>query len=132
MSANYQSKICNLGDGTINLKATPNQLELTYSTSGKFGNTGLSGSIGLVVDVNPKTQKAISYYIPEAVASAKEAYEQYMQSPLKDVPTTAMIGAAAFLAIAASTVASPEAAVATAISAPMLFLFGSQNKSFDS
>ncbi len=55
-----------------------------------------------------------------------------MQSPLKDVPTTAMIGAAAFLAIAASTVASPEAAVATAISAPMLFLFGSQNKSFDS
>ena len=132
MSANYQSKICNLGDGTINLKATPNQLELSYSTSGKLGNTGLSGSIGLVVDVNPKTQKAISYYIPEAVASAKEAYEQYIQSPQRDVPTTAMIGAAAFLAIAASTVAGPEAAVATAtISGPMLFLFGSQNKSFD-
>ena len=97
-----------------------------------MGNTGLSGSIGLVVDVNPKTQKAISYYIPEAVASAKEAYEQYIQSPQRDVPTTAMIGAAAFLAIAASTVAGPEAAVATVtISGPMLFLFGSQNKSFD-
>ena len=47
MSASLKSKVSNLPDGTISINANPNQLDLSYTTSGKLGDTNLNGSIFL-------------------------------------------------------------------------------------
>jgi hypothetical protein len=120
MEASLERKLSFLPDGKFTIKANLKDIELTYTSTAKLGNTDLTGSIGFIIESSLKPNQ------PSAVSQNLETAKAYVQQ-LADSGTfqkTALYGTAALaigLAMAGAVPATAAAGVtAVTVGAPKI------------
>ena len=119
MEASLEQKLALLPDGKFTVKANGDQLELSYSSTAKLGNTNLNGSVGFIIEPNPKPNQPST--VSESFATAKE-YAKQLSSNMQTAQLAVLAGAATMLGM---SMESRSPAVGTAVvTTPLMFLFG--------
>lgn len=88
MSLNLEKSLAPLNDGTIKVKASPDGLDLTYSTTKEVkGATKITEDITYHIERNPQTKAEVVQAVDSVIENAKSAFKQVAEDPnLKPIP----------------------------------------------
>ena len=87
MSINLEKSLAPLNDGTIKVKANPDALDLTYSTSKQVGPHKINEDITYHIERNPETKAEVVQAVDNVVENIKTTFKQVSEDPnIKPIP----------------------------------------------
>ena len=116
MSLSLEKSLSPLNDGTIKVKASPDGLDLTYSTTKEVkGATKITEDITYHIERNPQTKAEVVQAVDSVIEKAKSAFKQVTEDHnLKPIPV--FLAGAATLGLIAMRAHPAGMVAATALS----------------